>query len=331
MRGNALGRIGVVFLMLACILISYIAARRLVERNLPQHPPKQLQQYSPDDLAIQYEREGRIDDAIAENRKSIGSHGEISRLLLKKGDIDGAIAEARDGVAEAERDPEFFGDSSVDRAALGRALGQKGDHQAALEQYRIACRGISEDLAKCAGLYEEWENESKQEVERMSHLPSRARWGRGFDLFMMTVLLVPVVFLVLAGIASGASSLFGRTRSETHRLPPLPTTPGPSPELGISVSRDSYSQRGWRLPMNRNQRKCIYGGIAVMVVMGIYPPWVEVVPRVHMVRPLGYRWLFGPPWWSNFGVELDITRLLVQCAIVVLIATGLVVALGSKR
>ncbi len=83
--------------------------------------------------------------------------------------------------------------------------------------------------------------------------------------------------------------------------------------------------------MQPRQRKCIYAGVAVMVLMGLYPPWMQVFPG-HLTKPLGYGWLFWPPSDVPGGLEIDVVRLLVQWAVVVALGvSALVLTLNESN
>ena len=50
--------------------------------------------------------------------------------------------------------------------------------------------------------------------------------------------------------------------------------------------------------MNRAQVSCMWAGVLVVVLMGLYPLWVErldIPYRLHLQRPAGYGWLFAGP------------------------------------
>lgn len=87
--------------------------------------------------------------------------------------------------------------------------------------------------------------------------------------------------------------------------------------------------------MQARQKNWICLGIAVMVVLGMYPPWVSVFPvlagHVTATRPIGYAWLFSSPPPSNEnGLAIDLARLLVEWAIVGLLTAGFVLWSGRR-
>ena len=104
--------------------------------------------------------------------------------------------------------------------------------------------------------------------------------------------------------------------------------------------------------MNRKQEIAILIGAAVLVLMGLFPPWRYTVKEhffVRIPRTLvrvhefeRYRFLFldpsrtgrtlgrANPRVSDISVRLDSTRLVVQWAVVVLAAGPLVFALRTK-
>jgi hypothetical protein len=81
-----------------------------------------------------------------------------------------------------------------------------------------------------------------------------------------------------------------------------------------------------KVPMHKN----LVAGTAVLVIsgMGIFPPWVF---KAHLgartsTKDLGYAFIGVPPVDTYFGDmgQIDYSRLLLQWAIVVVIASGLI-------
>jgi hypothetical protein len=93
--------------------------------------------------------------------------------------------------------------------------------------------------------------------------------------------------------------------------------------------------------MNKNQKKVIMAGLVVIVLMGLFPPWVHTVhvKEIKIDRAGSYGFLFSPPVpahktlpLENFwGVRLDVSRLLIQWILVVMIVCGLVVFLKKDN
>ena len=93
--------------------------------------------------------------------------------------------------------------------------------------------------------------------------------------------------------------------------------------------------------MNGKQKVCIWIGIALFVLMGILPPWVyrndmdNNGAGLRMEASAGYSLLISPPelrkpwnWDRSFtAVSIDVTRLLIQWAMVVVLVGGLFVTL----
>ena len=82
--------------------------------------------------------------------------------------------------------------------------------------------------------------------------------------------------------------------------------------------------------MNRAQRRCLWGGIIAIGLLGLYPPWVQTFFRAHMTRPVGYSFIFRPPSVQFGGVEIDGTRLLIEWFVVSLVTGLLVWQLGHR-
>ncbi len=95
--------------------------------------------------------------------------------------------------------------------------------------------------------------------------------------------------------------------------------------------------------MNKKQRTIIIIGLGIILLMGLIPPWkcafsVARLPRLE--RPAGYGFIFYPPspvkvakseefgstfmgrpsYWS---VQLDVKRLLIQWAVVIIAMAGI--------
>ncbi len=75
-------------------------------------------------------------------------------------------------------------------------------------------------------------------------------------------------------------------------------------------------------PLNENQKLFLWLGIAIIVAMGLYPPW-----KFINESPTGFGFLYMPP--SVVGqppVKLDISRLLVEWSLVGFVTAGLIVS-----
>ncbi len=94
--------------------------------------------------------------------------------------------------------------------------------------------------------------------------------------------------------------------------------------------------------MNLKQKVCIWIGIASFVLMGLLPPWVYRFDSdvVRMEASAGYSFLTSPPapkegYYAEQGdfitVRIDVTRLLIQWAMVVVLVGGLFVTLRERR
>ncbi len=94
--------------------------------------------------------------------------------------------------------------------------------------------------------------------------------------------------------------------------------------------------------MNKNQKKVIMAGLVVIVLMGLFPPWVHTVnvKTIKIERAGNYGFMFSPPPpepnlpFLNeklWGVRLDVSRLLIQWILVVVIVCGLVVFLKKDN
>jgi len=95
------------------------------------------------------------------------------------------------------------------------------------------------------------------------------------------------------------------------------------------------------LTVNSRQRTVIIIGVAVVLIMGLIPPWLQIFDIGNQYRELslGYEPIFSPPRPTRLGatlnevsyVSLDVTRLAVQWITVCLVTIGLSLALREAR
>lgn len=90
--------------------------------------------------------------------------------------------------------------------------------------------------------------------------------------------------------------------------------------------------------MNWKQKIVLLTGIAIVAVMGIYPPWVIKIPayghrETALKRDAGHSLIFRPPHIPPYSrrANLDVLRLLTQWTIVVFFAGGLIVAYTNNE
>lgn len=78
--------------------------------------------------------------------------------------------------------------------------------------------------------------------------------------------------------------------------------------------------------MDSPRKKLLCVGLAVIILMGIFPPWVSVLHggRVHIEKPAGYAFVFSSPTTAGprYGVRIDLTRLFLQWVIVAFVVGG---------
>lgn len=88
--------------------------------------------------------------------------------------------------------------------------------------------------------------------------------------------------------------------------------------------------------MNKNQKIVIMIGLIVIVLMGVVPPWVYTfsLQGSRSKYSAGYSPIVSPPPRQAdhpaYGVSLDISRLLMQWALVGMVAGGLVLIFKEK-
>lgn len=66
----------------------------------------------------------------------------------------------------------------------------------------------------------------------------------------------------------------------------------------------------------------IWVATTVVVVMGVFPPWLVTYPR-GITRSVGYAPIFSPPQPQFGGIRLDVVRLIVQWVTMLFLAVGL--------
>jgi hypothetical protein len=86
--------------------------------------------------------------------------------------------------------------------------------------------------------------------------------------------------------------------------------------------------------MNTKQKICLWLGIAVIVLMGLFPPWMAATPNGRNYVAGGYGFILFPP--NQFGESLwlariDFAKLVAQWAMAAVVATGLIVTFAGKK
>jgi hypothetical protein len=87
--------------------------------------------------------------------------------------------------------------------------------------------------------------------------------------------------------------------------------------------------------MNAKQKKILVVGIAVAVLMGVFPPWTDsflfdsgAEGKFQSQSPAGYSFIADPPHAANPQMQMlhtftiDVSRLFVQWVVVVLAVGG---------
>lgn len=83
--------------------------------------------------------------------------------------------------------------------------------------------------------------------------------------------------------------------------------------------------------MNWIQKTLLWIGISVIVVMGLFPPWV-VGKSVLSPNNAGYNFILNPPEAKRSEFSgLNSSRLLVQWIMVAVITGGFIVTFKSKK
>ena len=88
--------------------------------------------------------------------------------------------------------------------------------------------------------------------------------------------------------------------------------------------------------VSTTQRRIILAGVAVLALMGLFPPWTHTIRNegISSEEPAGYGFIAWPPPKkydsATSGLKIDLSRLLIQWAVTIA-ATGSGVLLTAKR
>ncbi len=83
--------------------------------------------------------------------------------------------------------------------------------------------------------------------------------------------------------------------------------------------------------MNCKQKICLWLGICLIVLIGLFPPWVRG-GTLLTPNDAGYHFIFTPPKVRSMECSrIDISRLFVQWVMVASITGGLVTTLKDKK
>ena len=83
--------------------------------------------------------------------------------------------------------------------------------------------------------------------------------------------------------------------------------------------------------MNLKQKICLWIGIVIFVIMGIFPPWI-VAPTILQPKHGGYHFILSPPEVKYPECySLNTSLLLIQWAIVAAMIGGLFITFMGKK
>lgn len=93
--------------------------------------------------------------------------------------------------------------------------------------------------------------------------------------------------------------------------------------------------------MNQKQKICMWIGIAVIVLMGLYPPWIlkdtSDVSKAEgsrfgfLVPQLPYFDSEGMVWQESYAYQIHVVQLLIQWFMVAVVTGGLIVTFADKK
>ena len=83
--------------------------------------------------------------------------------------------------------------------------------------------------------------------------------------------------------------------------------------------------------MNKTQLLIMWVGIAIVVLMGIFPPWATIVQATH--HYLGHSFILLTPRLRPNAtiIFIDLTRLLPQWIMVAVIVGGMIISFKDKK
>lgn len=91
------------------------------------------------------------------------------------------------------------------------------------------------------------------------------------------------------------------------------------------------------MKLNSKQTKVLIISIAIFILMGLYPPWVYTYNNgsVHSEKPAEYELITEPPYPElervQYGVHLDISRLIVQWLVLLAATIGAILLVSSTH
>lgn len=88
---------------------------------------------------------------------------------------------------------------------------------------------------------------------------------------------------------------------------------------------------------SKGQRTVILGGLILFLLMGLYPPWREVLNYGQgqiISQSVSYASIFNPPelkkTYKPYSIEIDWSRLVIEWICVVVFTIGIVFLVGSR-
>jgi hypothetical protein len=82
--------------------------------------------------------------------------------------------------------------------------------------------------------------------------------------------------------------------------------------------------------MNRIQQLTVIIGVAIMVLMGLMPPWYFSIGYGAYFKG-GYGFLFFPPSHNDFAPVINLSRLLIQWAVIALASCGVIFYFKNRQ
>lgn len=86
--------------------------------------------------------------------------------------------------------------------------------------------------------------------------------------------------------------------------------------------------------MNKKQKIVLWVGIAIFVLMELFPPWMAANPQGGNYIAAGYGFILNPPHFQSeelWRCRIDFPQLLAQWAMVAVVTGGLIYAFKDEK
>jgi hypothetical protein len=87
------------------------------------------------------------------------------------------------------------------------------------------------------------------------------------------------------------------------------------------------------MSINKKQKIALLVGFAIIVLMGLFPPWCWNIPHggQYFHQAGQYAFLFSSSDYNYIGSEIDVTRLFIQWVVVGIATAGIMFLLKDRN